>query len=129
MKTQQHHTPISYFIFRCISLCFYKICNSPWHLIEKVLPGRLLQHFTKLSHTCFHISFLTQHLVTNLFIIFQMFSIGFMYSGFPGHSRMGIPLLSRNVLVLLELWHGTRSWIKIFPFCGNTAHSHFISIS
>ena len=28
---------------------------------------------------------------------------------FPSHSRMGISLNSRNVLVLLKLWHGARS--------------------
>ena len=44
-----------------------------------------------------------------------MFSMGFMSSEFPGHSRMGIPLQSRNILVLLELWHGARSCIKYIP--------------
>ena len=63
------------------------------------------------------------------FIIFQTFSMKFISCESPGHSRMGIPLQSRNVLLLLELWHVARSWIKTYPFCGNTTHSHFISIS
>ena len=53
----------------------------------------------------------------------------FMSGKFPGHSRMGIPLQSRNILVLLEFWHGARSCIKIYSFCRNTTHSHVISIS
>ena len=47
---------------------------------------------------------------------------------FPSHSRMGIPLHSWNVLVLLELLHGTISCIKIYRFWGDTTHSHNISI-
>ena len=43
------------------------------------------------------------------FIIFQTFSMDFTSDEFPGHSRMGILNHSRNVLVLLELWHGARS--------------------
>ena len=48
---------------------------------------------------------------------------------FPCHSIMGFPLQSWNVLVLLELWHGGISCIKIYPFCGNTTHSHNILLS
>ena len=40
--------------------------------------------------------------------------MGVMSGEFPGHSRAGNPLHSRNVLVLLELWHGARSDIKIY---------------
>ena len=47
-----------------------------------------------------------------------------MSGEFPGHSRTGIPLYSRNVLVLLELCYSARSCIKIYPFYGNTTHSH-----
>ena len=47
-----------------------------------------------------------------------------MSGEFPGHSRTGIPLHSRNVLVHLELCHSARSCIKILPFCWNTTHSH-----
>ena len=43
---------------------------------------------------------------------------------FPGYSRTGISLHSRKVLVHLDLWHGTRSCIQIYLFCGNTTHSH-----
>ena len=42
---------------------------------------------------------------------------------FPGHSRTGIHLHSRNVLVLVELWYGARSCINIYPFCWNTKQS------
>ena len=56
----------------------------------------------------------TWHLVTNLFIIFQTFSMVLMSRQFPGHSRMGLPLHTWNVLVLLELWHGAISCIKIY---------------
>ena len=53
----------------------------------------------------------------------------FMSRQFPSHSRTGIPLHSLNVLVLLVLWQGARSCIKIYPICGNTTRSHNISIS
>ena len=55
--------------------------------------------------------------------------MGFMSRKFSGHSRMGIPLHSLNVLVILELWHGARSCIKLDPFFGNTTNSHNISIA
>ena len=41
-----------------------------------------------------------------------------------GHFRMGILLHYRNVLSILELWHGAMSCTKIYPFCGNTMHLH-----
>ena len=47
-----------------------------------------------------------------------LYSMGFMSSEFPVHSRIGIPLLSLNVLVLLELWHGGGSWIRCIPSVG-----------
>ena len=40
----------------------------------------------------------------------------FNFGEFPGHSRTGIPLQYMNFLVLLELWHGARSCIKMCPF-------------
>ena len=43
---------------------------------------------------------------------------------YPGHIRTIVSLHSRHVLVLLELYHVTRSCIKIYPFCGNITHSH-----
>ena len=48
-----------------------------------------------------------------------------MSGKFPGHFTIGISLHSKNVLVLLGLWHGARSCIKTYPFCGNTTHSHY----
>ena len=50
----------------------------------------------------------------------------FISGEFPGHSRIGFLLHPRNVLhvALLESWHGTRPCKKIYPFCGNTPHSH-----
>ena len=48
-----------------------------------------------------------------------------LFSGkFPDHFRTGIYLHSKNVLVLLGLWSGARSCRKIYPFYGNTTHSH-----
>ena len=37
---------------------------------------------------------------------------------------MGISLHSRNVLVILELPHDARSYIKLYLICGNSTHSH-----
>ena len=48
----------------------------------------------------------------------------FMSVKFPDNFKMVIPLHSRNVLVVLELWHGARACIKIYALCGNTTHSH-----
>ena len=50
----------------------------------------------------------------------------FISDEFPGHSRLGFPLHPRNVLhvALLELWHGTKPCIKIYPLSGNTHYSH-----
>ena len=83
-------------VYLCISLCFNKICNS-FGIKLLNLPGRLVLHYTPLHILA---SILTStalifrwHLVTNLFIIFQTFSMVFM-------STMGIPLHSWNVLVL-----------------------------
>ena len=58
-------------------------------------------------------------------MVFQTISIEIISGDTPGHFRTDIPLHSRNVLVLYELWHGTISCIKIYPSCGNTSHSHY----
>ena len=47
----------------------------------------------------------------------------FMSVELSGHSKSGIPLHSRNIIVLLQLCHSARSCIKIYPFCRNTTHS------
>ena len=47
----------------------------------------------------------------------------FISGQFPGNFGTGMLLYSRNVLVLVELRHGVRSCIKIYPFCGNTTRS------
>ena len=47
---------------------------------------------------------------------------------FPGHFRAGVPVHSRNILVLLELWHGARSRIKYIISLGqehNAFTCHF----
>ena len=130
LKTQQHtlntfqrkhNNSVCYIIksvYRCISLCFDKICNLPWHCIVKFLLD--FQCYTKprFTYSLPHLFFLHR----NWLPISSLYSMGFMSCEFPGHFRMGIPLLSLNVLVLLELWHGGRSWIKMCPFCGNTMH-------
>ena len=43
---------------------------------------------------------------------------------FSGYFKACILLHSRNVLVILDLLNGARSWIKIYSFSGNTTHSH-----
>ena len=37
---------------------------------------------------------------------------------FPGYLRTGILLHSRNVVVLLDLWNGTRASLRYIPFVG-----------
>ena len=57
------------------------------------------------SHTRFHISsffYSAFGLKTSFLIIFQKLYMVFMSGKFPDHSGTGIPLHSRNVLVLLE---------------------------
>ena len=63
------------------------------------------------------------NVLISYFIIIQTFSIEFTSGEYPGHSRTGITLHSRYVLVLLELYCA-RSYIKLCPSCGNTTHSH-----
>ena len=53
----------------------------------------------------------------------------FMSGEIHGHSGRRIPLQSRNILVLLELWHGSKFCIKVYPFWRNTKHSQGISLS
>ena len=78
--------------------------------------GATLHHA---SHTRLHISSFFNSIwpPISFFIIFQTFSMEFMSGELHGHSETGIYLHSRNVLVLLELGHGVRSCIKIYPFC------------
>ena len=52
----------------------------------------------------------------------------FMSGEFPGHSGIGIPLYSRNVLVLLQLWDGARSCIiACIIFYSVLSLSHMVS--
>ena len=98
------------------------------------IPGRLVLHYTMMfgltlyhiSHTRFYVSSFKHGswLPISFFVIFQTFFMVIISSQFPGHFRTGISLHSKNVLVLIGLWHGARSYIKIYPFYGNTAHSH-----
>ena len=111
--------------FRCALLIFIKICNSPWHWIVKFFQDVRCYTILCFTYSLPHIFFLTQHLVTNLFLrniqnVFNWIHVGI----FPAHSRRGVPLHSMNVLVLLELWHGARLCIKIHHFFGNTTHWH-----
>ena len=67
----------------------------------------------------------TAALVSNLFLHYipnVLYGINFWQ--IPGYFRTCISLHSMNVLVLLDLWNGTRSCIKIYTFFGNTTHSH-----
>ena len=84
------------------------------------MPGKRSQsnlnrkpNFYACADTLIHISSFTQHLVTNLFLHNIPNVLNGIYVGkFPGHSRRGNPLHSRNVQVLLELCHGARTCIK-----------------
>ena len=69
-----------------------------------------------LHYTTLHMLACTSLLLKTAFA----FSMEFISAEFPGHFRTGIslhsrhvPLRSSNILVILELWHGTRSYIKI----------------
>ena len=69
--------------------------------------------------------FQTRQLVTILFLHYIPNGLyGINFWEFPGFFRTCISLHSRNVLVLLDLWNGARSCIKIYPFCQNTTHPH-----
>ena len=81
-------------------------------------------HYTTLHILASTYLLFTRLLVTNLFIVFQTSSIGFISGEYPGHSRTGIALYSRNVHVLFKIMHGKRKCIKICAFCGTTTHSH-----
>ena len=78
------------------------------------------------SHTLLYICSFKHRswLPISSFFIFQTFSMELISGKFPSYFRTGISLHSRNFLILLDLWKGTRSCIKIYPFCGNTTHSH-----
>ena len=81
------------------------------------------------SHTRFHLSSFLHSiwLLVTFFIIFQTFSMGFMSDGFRGHSRMGIHLHSRNVLVLFRVmaWHEIIYRDISLPWEHNTFTFHF----
>ena len=116
-------------VFRCISLCFNKICIILLgiELLSSTRTlGATLYHA---SHTGFHISSFLHDIWLPFSSLYSKRSLVFMSRRFPSHSRTGSPLHSWNVLVLLGLWHGVISCIKIYPFCDNTMHSHNISIS
>ena len=89
----------------------------------KVLPGCSLLLYTTLHILACTSLLFTQHLVTNLFLHNNPNVLNGIYVGkFPGHSRRGDLLHSRNVQVLLELWHGARSCIKIYHLFGAATH-------
>ena len=96
----------------------------------KILLGHSVLYFSTLLILASTSHLLARHSVTYLFFItFQRLSMGFMSGEFPGHSWLGIFYHSRNVLVLLELWHGMRSCINIYPSCRSKTHSRVISMS
>ena len=78
------------------------------------------------SHALFHISAFKHGswLPKSFFIIFQTFSMEFIFGEYPGHFRTIISLHSRHVLVLLDLSHEARYCRKIYPFCGHITHSN-----
>ena len=94
----------------------------------KVFLGRSVLHYTTLhiltSRSLLLIMTFGYNVTISFFIILQTFAMDFTSGEFPGHSRTGILLHSRNVLILLELWHGPRSYIKLYHICVNTTHSH-----
>ena len=99
---------------RCISICLNKICYSHWPCILKFFQDVQCYNLPRFTYSLPHLLFY----MTFCYHIFQTFSMRFMSCQFPSHSRTGIPLQSRIVLVLLELWHGARS--RIYPFGRNT---------
>ena len=136
MKTQQHtcmHTTYKVSI-RCTSLCLNKTFIYTWYWIVKffqdiwsyTIPCFTYSLLHRASHSRLYISSFKHGswLPIFFFIIFQTFSMELISGKFPGYFRTGISLHSRNVLALLDLWNGARSCIKIYPFCGNIAHSH-----
>ena len=97
-------------VFRFISLCFDKICNSSWYWVVKFFQDVQCYTIPCLTYSLTHLFFL--HCIwspISVFIIFQRFLMLLISGEFPGHSRMGIYLHSRNVLVLLKLWYVRRS--------------------
>ena len=125
MKTQQHTCTPSY--SRLTSICFDKICYSPWHWIVKFFQDLRCHTIPCFTYSLPHL-FFTQYSVSNLFFHYIPYVLYGIHI-FPGYSRMRLLLIISNVLVLFELCSAARSCIMIYPFCGNTTHSYVISIS
>ena len=111
---------IIYSVFRCASLFFNNICNSSCHLIVKFFQDVRCYSIPHFAYWLAHLFFFTNLFLHNIPNVLNGIYVG----KFPDHSRRGDPLHSRNVQVLLELWHGARSCIKIYLFFGATTHSH-----
>ena len=112
-------------------LCFNKICTSPWHWIVKFFKDVRCYTIPCFSHSLPPIFFLHD---IQLPISLLLYSKRCQWDSclakkIPWQFQEGYFYHSRNVLVLLELWHGVRSCIKIYPFCRNTTPSHVISKS
>ena len=82
-----------------------------------------------LNYTTFHkLAYLSLH----FYMAFGYQSLSSLYSKrflWDLCLENSLVILEWNVLVLLELWHGARSHIKIYLFFGNTTNSHNISIA
>ena len=68
----KHNDSIRYIIksvYRCISLCFNKICNSPWHCIVRFLQDVQCYTLPRFTYSLPHLFFSTRHLVAHLIII------------------------------------------------------------
>ena len=121
MKTQQHtYRPGMHTAFKVNTRC-----TSLWPSfllgIELTSSSRIfgLTPYHAL-HTPFYISSFKHScwLPTPFFIIFQTFSVELISGKFPGYMRTGISLHSRNVLVLLDLWNGTKASLRYIPSVG-----------
>ena len=124
MKTQQHTYVLSNENNILVRL-HHKVKPPPHFLYRDLqfsfslaLDCKVLQIVRCYTIPCFtysrpHIFFLTQRLVTNIFLHNIPNVLDWIHvDKFPGHARRGVPLHSRNVLLLLELWRGARSCIK-----------------
>ena len=131
MKTQQQscmHTTYKVSIcstFLCFHISFYL------YLVLNclILSGRSVLHYTIL-HTLAPTSLLlNMAVVTNLFLHYipnVLYGIDFWPN--PWLFQNGYFVTFKECSILLDLWNGVRSCIKIYPFCWSTTHSHYSSL-
>ena len=96
----------------------------------KVLPGRLVLPYYTTLHILASTSLLLNTAVGYQSLSSSLYSKRSLLNKFLANSLaisepvLLILLYSRNVLSILELWHGAILCLKIYRFCGNTMNSH-----